>query len=635
MKHFTQIFVLSCALAALTGACKDDELHPDLGFLPCAQVLFADTIWERDLNMGIAALQGSLRFTVNSPVGLTSVKVRLVNRMSVSVVDTVQQTEFSQFDNPLCFEGSYSITLAGNTIGVSVLTTDSRHQQSERVMRVSMKNTKPAPSFRWTSSDCKGQAIGAKIDVCTYDNSCAQLSLNAHLESYTSITSTGKVMSWGINKVDVYALYSNGEEVWLAAPSKDFTDGTALSSCPNCRYDYDFCISPEWTRADGSTVTQLRIVAEDLRYQRTKAAVAVKVYVDYADPEIIFNDDEILVASDATATPPISFLARSYDVRLWRLSYYAVRANGTADSIGSNRGQINVLDPDLSNGGYSQHSTSFVVDPYTTDIVAFRVMALNRQNKTSSRDIPIRPIASVEGLTQVFHQVAFTSGVRATSSKNPTARPCVYSIAAKRTLLDTEVSEASPASIVFASASTANIYPVSPHSSSPSGTSWTSRTRFIKKPAAEFDNATQASLKALFSDLMSSKGEYAVTSANRCPASMVGIAKSVTVTDGQVVVVQSDADNNNNTMVSYPPDMWALVKTNSDENRSPSLYYERLATREDAAINVAYAFATQDSIVGIMKIEEAFAFSHYPSSPNMGWQRVTISVKHTQSKITN
>jgi hypothetical protein len=626
MKHILPLL----ALLTLVISCKDEELHPDLGFLPCAQVLFADTIWERDLNMGIAALQGNLLFTVNSPVGLRSVKVRLVNRMSASVVDTVQQVEFGQFDDPLRFEGSYGITLAGNTIGVSVLTSDLRNQQSERVMQVAMKNPKPAPDFRWTSADCKGQAIGAKIDVRTYDNTCSQLALNAHLESYTSVTSAGKVKSWGINKVDVYVQYSNGEELRLDAPSKDFTDGTALVSCPDCRYDYDFSIRPEWARADGSTVTQIRLVAEDLRYQRTKAAVAVKVYTDYAEPEIIFDDDEILVASDATATPPIAFLARSYDVRLWRLTYYAVRADGSADSVGSNRGQINVLDPDLSNGGYSQHSTSFVLSPYTSDVVAFRVSALNRQNKTASRDIPIRPIASVEGLTQVFHQVAFSSSVRASSSKNPTARPCVYSIAAQRTLLDAEVSEANPPSIVFACASSANIYPVSPHSSAPSGSTWSSRTRFIKKTAADFDNATQASLEAMFSDLMSSKGEYSVTSANRCPASLVGIAKSVTVTDGQVVVVQSDADNNNNTMVSYPPDMWALVKTNSDENRSPVWYYERMATREDAAINVAYAFATQDSIVGIMKIEEAFAFSHYPSSPNMGWQRITFSVKHAK-----
>lgn len=586
----------------LVNSCREDD-HVEPNFLPSAQVTFNDSIITLDLALG--QINATVAGSVKSPVGLNSVKIRYVNKLTATVTDTVLIRDITSFSNDKHYDFRENIEMAGYTTGISVLTMDKNGYTSERILPIELLNRKLAPSFTWLTSEgqentsivTNGLTV-KKYNTAKYDSAPT---LYARATSYNGSVDQ---KSWGIRYVNVYAVDKNGAERLLENVSWSFDK----NPCSGCRYLYQFNFTPYYTE----DMVQLKVVVEDLMQQQTKSYIKLKVYEDYAVPNISFDDRELVVDEGVTSSSAFNFYISSEDVMFDKFQYFLVKADGTENLIGEKTSGFAVWNPQPTASDYP----TYTITDLTDDAVAFRVKVYNVKGGMAQKDLLIRREPAVDGVRYIRNEVIFSYNERA-------ERPYIYSVGLGKKYRDGD--EGIGADIVFHCTNDARLYLLSPSVNGSSGWSpsyKTRITRFLKRNQREFDNATPESLEALKTDLKN-KGELTIGSASRSGQSLVGIVRTASVNDGVMSVVEDD------NIVNRPMDQWALVKINYD-NDSRQSTYESLATREQASeVSIVWAFITNDDEVGLLKIEEAYAIKPgiNANAVKLQSQRVTFSIK--------
>jgi hypothetical protein len=596
------------AVAALLYSCREEE-HPVPSFLPCAQITFVDSIVEIDLQMVELEITALLRATVQSPVGLAAVQLGQVNKLGNNMVDTVLVQEITTFDNNASWSINGSFPLAGYTKGISIKAIDGLGQVSQRVLPVTLFNSKLRPTITWLNADGSANTTYTAdgITVKRY-GSYVVSPLKVKIESWN-----GNEWSWGLDKLSTYLVYEDGTQALVVDASRDLS----ADPCAGCRNSYEFNFTPDYA----NTVKQLRLVATDLKMQQTESYINVKVYENIPAPLIMYTQSKLTVDDNDPTQAVVEFDVASEDSRFSRFVYYLLRADGSADSIGIKTSGF----PDIPSGSVYKQHVRYVL-PTIENVAGFRIKVVNRDNIAAEQDLPVEVAPGVEGVKHLRNMVAFTYEDRLT-------RSYVYSVASNRFYMDGEAGAASvgvaDTDIVFRSDNHAYIYldaPINNGSSNWKGDK-TRKTFFLKLTTSygiDFETVTRAQLLTLDS-VVARYGEITVSAANRPRQSLIGLVKSTVVdSKGRLLSVEESIG-----VVDQAPGTWALVRMTHPNLDPYPTEYVASATREEAALDITYAFRTQDGIVGLLKITEGLAYRPgvKANAITLQRQRVTFSIK--------
>jgi hypothetical protein len=590
-------------------SCREEE-HPEISFLPCAQVLFADSIVEINLLLVDLDIFTDLKATVSSPVGLDKVEIAQVNKLGNNLIDTVVVREVTSFDDDKHWTTSDKVQLAGYTIGVNVRVRDKLGQVSQRMLPVKLENTKLRPAITWLNADGTANTSYAAngLTVKKYGTNPVIPTLRVKLESRN-----GNEGSWGLDKLNTYLVYADGTQ----RPVEEATRDLSKAPCSRCRDEFEFTsFTPDYT----SEVKQLLLTAVDLKMQKTESYINVKVYDDYPAPQVMFAQSKLTVDRNDLSQAVVEFDVASEDVRFSRVVYYLVRSSGAADSIGVKATGF----PDIPSGStYKMHLTYSLSD--VENVVAFRVKVVNRNNLSVEKDLPIEVVQGTEGVKHVRNVVIYTYDDRV-------ARSYVYSVASNRLYMDGTEGVASEGvtdpDIVFRSGNDAYIYPDAPINNSSS--TWKGnkqrKTFFVKLTpdyGVDFETATREQILK-FDSIVDRMGELTVSAANRPKQSLIALVKAMVVdSKGRLVSVVED-----NSVVDQAPDTWGLVRVDYNLDTRVSTY-SAVASRAEAAMNITYAFKTHDGTVGLLKLTEGLAYQPgiNANAVRLQRQRITFSIK--------
>ncbi|MDR1416934.1 MAG: hypothetical protein LBJ57_05905 [Prevotellaceae bacterium] len=599
----------------LLPSCREEN-HPEVSFLPCAQISFVDSIVEINLQMVDLEIYTTLRATVLSPVGLSKIEIAQVNKLGSRLVDTVVVKEVTSFDDENRWTINEEIQLAGYTEGINVRTYDKQGQMSQRMLPVKLENTKLRPAIIWLNANGTENTSYAANGVAVKKYGANPLipELWARIESRN-----GNEWSWGLDKLNTYLVYADG----TLAPVAEATRNLSEAPCSGCRNTFEFRFTPDYT----GEVKQILLAATDLKMQKTESYINVKVYDDYPAPQIMYAQSKLTIDRNDLSQAVVEFDVASEDVRFSRVVYYLVRSNGDADSVGVRAAGF----PDLPSGAtYKIHLTYRLTD--IENVVAFRVKAVNRNNLSSQEDLPIEIAPGAEGVKHVRNIVTYTYDDRV-------ARNYVYSVASNRLYKDgTEGSESEGVTdpdIVFRSGNDAYIYPDAPINNT--STTWKGdkqrKTFFVKlmpTHGVDFETATREQI-LMFDSIVDRMGELTVSAANRPKQSLIAVVKAIVV-DGKGRLLSVVEDNS---AVDQPPGAWELVRISYNLDTRIATY-AATAKRDEAAMSITYAFKTHDGIVGLLKLTEGLAYQPgiNANAVRIQRQRITFSVKTVEQQPT-
>jgi hypothetical protein len=595
--------------AFLLASCREEE-HPVPSFLPCAQISFADSIVEINLQMVDLDIFTALRATVLSPVGLSRVQVAQVNKLGNNLMDTVVTLEITSFDDENRWTINDRVQLAGYTVGVNIRAFDRQGQMSQRMLPVRLENTKLRPAITWLNADGTVNTSYAAngIAVKKYGATPAIPALRVRIES-----SNGNEPSWGLDKLNTYLVHADGTQTPVEEATRNFSE----NPCAGCRNTYEF---PPFTPDYTGDVKQILLVATDLKMQKTESYINVKVYDDYPAPQVMFAQSKLTVDRNDLTQAVVELDVTSEDVRFSRIVYYLVRSNGNVDSVGARTAGF----PDLPTGAtYKIHLTYTLTD--IQDVAAFRVKAVNRNNLSGEQDLPVEVAPGAEGVKHVRNVVTYTYDDRV-------ARDYVYSVASNRLYRDGTEGSASEGvadpDIVFRSGNDAYIYPDAPINNTSS--TWRGnkqrKTFFVKLTpgyGVDFETATREQI-LMFDTIVDRMGELSVSAANRPKQSLIALVKS-TVTDSKGRLVSVVEDDN---VAGQAPGTWELVRIAYNLDTRVATYAAP-AARSEAAMSITYAFKTHDGTVGLLKLTEGLAYQPgiNANAVRLQRQRITFSVK--------
>jgi hypothetical protein len=553
----------------------------------------------------------ALRAEVLSPVGLDKVEVAQVNKLGNNLMDTVVVLEVTSFDGDgKRWTINDNVQLAGYTAGVNIRTRDKLGQMSQRMLPVKLENTKLRPAIAWLNPDGTENTsyTASGLVVKKYGASPVIPALRVRIESRN-----GNEWSWGLDKLNTYLVYADGTLEPVAEATRDFSK----DPCSGCRNSYEF---PPFTPSYTSEVTQILLAATDLKMQKAESYINVKVYDDYPPPQIMFAQSKLTVDRNDLSQALVEFDLASEDAKFSRVVYYLIRSNGDADSVGVKSAGF----PDIPSGTAYKIHLSYSLDD-VQDVAAFRVKVVNRNNLSSQKDLPVEVASGTEGVKHVRNVVVYTYDDRL-------ARSYVYSVASNRLYMDGEEGVASEGvadpDIVFRSGNDAYIYPDAPINNGSS--TWKGnkqrKTFFVKLTpdyGVDFETATRGQI-LMFDSIVDRMGELTVSAANRPKQSLVALVKSMVVdSKGRLLSVAED-----NAVVDQAPDTWGLVRL--DYNLDTRIAtYAAAASREEAAMNITYAFKTHDGLVGLLKLTEGLAYQPgiNANAGKLQRQRITFSIK--------
>jgi hypothetical protein len=592
----------------LLASCREEE-HPEVSFLPCAQISFVDSIVEINLQMVDLDIFTALKATVLSPVGLDRVEIAQVNKLGNNLMDTVVVREVTGFDDDKRWTISDNVQLAGYTVGVNVRVHDKRGQVSQRMLPVKLENTKLRPAITWLNANGTTNTTYAAngITVKKYGTNPAIPELRVKIESLN-----GNEWSWGLDKLNTYLVHTDG----TLEPVEEATRDLSKDPCSGCRNAFEFVFTPSYA----SSVKQILLTATDLKMQKTESYINVKVYDDYPVPQIMYAQHKLTVDRNDLSQAVVEFDVASEDVTFNRFVYYLVYADGKIDSIGVKTSGF--LNP-RANPTAKDHVKLFLDE--VNNVAAFRLKVVNARGGISQKDLPIEVSSGTAGVKHVRNVVAYTYDDRV-------ARSYVYSVASNRLYMDGTEGAASEGvtdpDIVFRSGNDAYIYPDAPINNTSS--TWKGnrqrKTFFVKLTpgyGVDFETATRAQI-LMFDSIVDRMGELTVSAANRPKQSLIALVKSMVVdSKGRLVSVVED-----NTVVDQAPDTWGLVRLSYNLDTRVATY-SAAALREEAAMNITYAFKTHDGTVGLLKLTEGLAYQPgiNANAGRLQRQRITFSVK--------
>lgn len=613
MKHFRKkplwsLPVWAAFALSLLSSCREEE-HPEISFLPCAQISFVDSIVEINLQTVDLDIFTALKATVLSPIGLDKIEIAQVNKLGNNLMDTVVVQEVTSFDDDKRWTINDKVQLAGYTVGVNIRVRDRQGQISQRMLPVKLENTKLRPAVTWLNADGTVNTSYAAngLVVKKYGATPVIPTLRVKIESLN-----GNESSWGLDKLNAYLVHADGTLTPVEAATRDLSK----DPCSGCRNTFEFTFTPDYA----SSVKQILLAATDLKMQKTESYINVKVYDDYPAPQIMYAQSKLTVDRNDLSQAQVEFDVTSEDVTFNRFVYYLIYADGKIDSIGVKT--LGFSNP-RANPTAKDH-VKMLLDA-VDNVTGFRLKVVNSLGGVSQKDLPIEVVPGTEGVKHVRNVAIYTYDDRV-------ARNYVYSVASNRLYMDGTDGAASDGvtdpDIVFRSGNDAYIYPDAPINNTSS--TWKGnkqrKTFFVKLTpdyGVDFETATREQI-VMFDSIVDRMGELTVSAANRPKQSLVALVKSmVTDSKGRLLSVVED-----NAVVDQAPDTWGLVRLDYNLDTRVATY-AAVATRAEAAMNITYAFKTHDGIVGLLKLTEGLGYQPgiNANAGRLQRQRITFSIK--------